>query len=49
VLDILREYPLVAKLEADLFQRLLGAMVEREEMSVSGLYRVVFRLLPPAL
>jgi predicted ArsR family transcriptional regulator len=45
VLDILREYPLVAKLEADLFQRLLGTPVEREETSASGLYRVVFRLI----
>jgi predicted ArsR family transcriptional regulator len=45
VLDILREYPMVAKLEADLFQRLLGTSVVREETSVSGLYRVVFRLI----
>jgi predicted ArsR family transcriptional regulator len=47
VLDILREYPLVAKLEGDLFQRLLGTPVQREEESASGLYRVVFRLMGP--
>ncbi|HEY3901605.1 MAG TPA: hypothetical protein VGM54_23540 [Chthoniobacter sp.] len=47
VLDILREYPLVAKLEADLFQRLVGTPIEREETSASGLYRVVFRLSAP--
>jgi predicted ArsR family transcriptional regulator len=45
VLDILREFPLVAKLEAELFQRLLGAPVQREETSASGLYCATFRLL----
>jgi predicted ArsR family transcriptional regulator len=45
VLDILREYPLVAKLEAEMFQRLLGVAVEREERSVSGLYCAEFRLV----
>ena len=44
VLDVLRAFPLVAKLETDLFQRLLGAPVQREETSVSGLYCAVFRL-----
>jgi predicted ArsR family transcriptional regulator len=45
VLDILREFPLVAKLEADMFQRLVGAPVQREETSASGLYQATFRLL----
>jgi predicted ArsR family transcriptional regulator len=44
VLDILREFPLVAKLEADMFQRLVGRRVEREETTASGLYCAVFRL-----
>ncbi len=45
ILDILREYTLVAKLEADMFQRLIGAPVQREETSVSGLYCATFTLL----
>jgi len=44
VLDVLRQFPLVAKLEADMFQRLLGTPVQREETSASGLYCAVFRL-----
>jgi len=42
--DILREFPLVAKLETDMFQRLIGTPVLREETSVSGLYCAIFRL-----
>jgi len=38
ILDVLRAFPLVAKLEADLFQRLLRAPVQREESAVSGLF-----------
>jgi len=45
VLDILREFPLVAKLEADMFQRLIGTPVQREETSASGLYCAIFHLL----
>ena len=33
---------LVAKLEADLFSRVLGVPVRREEESAGGLYRAVF-------
>jgi predicted ArsR family transcriptional regulator len=44
VLDILRGFPLVAKLEADMFQRLVGTRVEREETSASGLYCATFHL-----
>jgi predicted ArsR family transcriptional regulator len=46
VLDILRQYPLVAKLEVDMFQRLVGTPVQREETAASGLYCATFRLLP---
>ena len=45
VLDVLRAFPLVAKLEADMFQRLLGTPVQREETSASGLYCAVFHLI----
>jgi predicted ArsR family transcriptional regulator len=44
ILDVLRAFPLVAKLETDLFQRLLGTTVQREETNASGLYRATFRL-----
>ena len=41
-LDVLRAYPLVAKLEADLFTRLLGVPVHRVETITGGLYRAEF-------
>jgi predicted ArsR family transcriptional regulator len=41
-LDVLRSYPLVAKLEADLFTRVLGVPVKREEECAGGLYRAIF-------
>lgn len=44
ILDLLRAYPLVAKLETDLFQRLLGAAVQREESNASALYRATFTI-----
>lgn len=44
ILDLLRAFPLVAKLETDLFQRLLGVAVERTEDVASGLYRATFAL-----
>lgn len=44
ILDLLRAFPMVAKLEADIFQRLLNAPVQREENSVSGLYRCTFTI-----
>jgi predicted ArsR family transcriptional regulator len=44
ILDILREFPLVAKLETDMIQRLVGTPVEREDTRVSGLYCAIFRL-----
>ena len=44
VLDVLRTFPLVAKLETDMFQRLLGTPVQRQETSASGLYCASFLL-----
>jgi predicted ArsR family transcriptional regulator len=41
-LDVLRAYPVVARLEADLFSRLIGVPVERREENAAGLYRVEF-------
>jgi predicted ArsR family transcriptional regulator len=42
ILDLLRAFPTVAKLETDMFQRLLGAPVRREEANASGLFCVTF-------
>ena len=44
ILDLLRAFPQVARLESDMFQRLVGAPVQREETSASGLYRAIFRI-----
>ena len=40
--DLLRAFPIVAKLEMEMFARLLGTAVRREESSVSGLYCATF-------
>ena len=42
ILDLLRTYPIVAKLETEMFQRLLRAPVRREEASASGLFSATF-------
>lgn len=42
ILDLLRAFPIVAKLEMEMFARVLGASVRREESSVSGLYCATF-------
>jgi predicted ArsR family transcriptional regulator len=42
--DLLKAFPIVARLEAELFTRVLGAAVQREEAHASGLYRCVFTL-----
>jgi len=42
--DLLKAFPIVARLEAELFTRVLGATVQREEAHASGLYRCVFTL-----
>jgi predicted ArsR family transcriptional regulator len=44
ILDLLRAFPLVAKLEADLFQRVLRAPVHRDEATASGLYCATFHI-----
>ncbi|HEV7868617.1 MAG TPA: hypothetical protein VGO90_13105 [Chthoniobacteraceae bacterium] len=44
ILDLLRAFPSVAKLETELFHRVLGVPVEREESVASGLYRATFTL-----
>jgi predicted ArsR family transcriptional regulator len=38
ILDVLRAYPIVAKLESELFERVIGAPVRRAESAVSGLF-----------
>jgi predicted ArsR family transcriptional regulator len=42
ILDVLRAFAITAKLETDLFQRLLGVAVRRDEIVVSGLYCATF-------
>ena len=42
--DLLKAFPIVARLEMELFTRVLGAKVQREEAHASGLYRCVFTL-----
>lgn len=42
ILDLLRTYPIVAKFETEMFQRLLRVPVRREEASASGLYSSTF-------
>jgi predicted ArsR family transcriptional regulator len=38
ILDLLQAFPIVARLEGEMFQRILQAPVRREEETVSGLY-----------
>ena len=44
LLDVLEAYPIVGKLEAEMFQALLGVPVKREEERVAGLFRARFIL-----
>lgn len=44
IFDVLQAFPTVAKLEGEMFQRLLGAPVEREEVTASGLFRATFSI-----
>jgi len=46
ILDLLRAFPLVARLEADMFARVLGTAVQREEHSASGLFCATFFCAP---
>jgi len=41
-LDVLKAYPLVAKLETELFAKLLGVPIHREEHHAGGQYRAEF-------
>jgi predicted ArsR family transcriptional regulator len=43
-LDVLRAYPVVVRLETEMFGRLLGVSVERHEENAGGLYRAEFVL-----
>jgi len=45
-LDVLRAYPIVAKLEVDLFQKALGTSISRDEVQAGGLLRLDFRVGP---
>ncbi|HWB59153.1 MAG TPA: hypothetical protein VG733_06665 [Chthoniobacteraceae bacterium] len=40
--DLLRAFPIVARLEGELFQRVLGTAVRREEQLTAGPYHCVF-------
>jgi predicted ArsR family transcriptional regulator len=42
--DLLEAFPIVARLEGEMFQRILGAPVHREEEAVSGLYCCTVRI-----
>jgi len=42
MLDLLRAYPFIARLETEMFQRLLAVPVQREETTAGGLFRAVF-------
>ena len=42
--DLLRRFPILARLEKELFERVLGCPVRREESSEQGFYRCTFYL-----
>ena len=44
ILDLLQAFPQIARLEADMFQKLLGVPVERTETNASALYNATFTL-----
>jgi predicted ArsR family transcriptional regulator len=44
VLDLLQEFPLLARLEGEMFARLLGVPVRREEKGGGGTYSAVFEI-----
>jgi predicted ArsR family transcriptional regulator len=44
LLDLLREYPILERLESDMIQRILHTTVRREEKRVGGLYECTFYL-----
>ncbi len=42
--DLLRRFPIIARLERELFERVLKCRVQREEQCEPGIYRCVFHL-----
>jgi predicted ArsR family transcriptional regulator len=42
ILNLLDQYPIIGRLEHDLFESVLGAEVRREETRTSGLYECAF-------
>ena len=42
--DLLRRYPILARLEREMFERVLNCPVYRQEESGPGLYRCTFHL-----
>lgn len=42
--DLLRTHPIIARLERELFERVLGCPVQRTDESVPGVYRCVFEV-----
>jgi len=46
ILDLVDAFPLIRRLEREMFERVLGVRIEREEERASGLYRCTFTLQP---
>jgi len=44
IIDLLQSFPIVARLEREMFEHILHAPVQREESSASSLYRCVFHV-----
>jgi len=42
ILDLLRAFPIISKMETEMFQRLLGVEVRREEEGASGLFLATY-------
>jgi predicted ArsR family transcriptional regulator len=42
--DLLKAFPIIARLESELFTKVLGVPVQREESRASALYRCIFTL-----
>ena len=45
--DLLRRYPILARLEREMFERVLDSPVRREEECSPGMYRCTFHLGSP--
>jgi predicted ArsR family transcriptional regulator len=42
VMNLIEKYPIIARLEQDMFEAVLGTNVRREETHTSGLYECAF-------